>query len=182
MDFVRISRAIAGLKLMKYFPSDEDACIELAKDFSEMAESEEQIEWLVRRVQNLYNEWPGIREVRSVFCSRFKPKDGINAYSTTYLDGVPPERPIAPPSLPALPPGHVVSVDKQLDAAVVDLAKKKSAFPSKQKKQPEAIAPSPKPANSCRHRNLCEAVTKDGKRIILCVDCGDGLRPEGILQ
>lgn len=126
MDFHRVLSLIAGLKLMKYFPSDEDAWIELAKDLADMAENEEQVQWLVKRVRNLYAEWPGVHELRAVFCSRFKPKDGINAYSSVYLDGVPLSRPervqITAPEFPQieapLPPGHVASVDPQLENMV----------------------------------------------------------------
>ena len=39
----------------------------------------------------LYNEWPGPQEVRAVFCSRFKPADSIEAYSSVYMDGIPSE-------------------------------------------------------------------------------------------
>jgi len=125
MDFDRVAKAVASLKLMKFFPGDEDACLALVTDFGEMAENEEQIEWLVRRVRNLYSEWPGIHELRAVFCSRFKPKDGINAYSTQFLDGVPPERPAIPAIRPALPPGHRSSVDTSLETAIQDLANRK---------------------------------------------------------
>jgi len=128
MDFDRITKAVSGLKLMKFFPSDEDALLILINDLSEMADvtnpkisAEEQIEWMVRRVRNLYPEWPGLHELRAVFCSRFKPRDGINAYSTVYLDGIPksPESlAIAGPELKALPPGHTVSADKGVEDAV----------------------------------------------------------------
>lgn len=128
MDFQRIAKAIASLKLMKYFPADEDACIELAKDLADMAQNEDQIEWCIKRVRNLYPEWPGIRELRAVFCSRFKPQDGINAYSTIYLDGIPPSKQslvIAGPEQKSLPPGHVVSVDVKVERAVSVLVQTK---------------------------------------------------------
>lgn len=131
MDFDRVVRAIAGLKLMKFFPADEDACLVLATDLQEMADTEEQIEWAIKRVRNLYKEWPGVHELRAVFCSRFRPKDGINAYSTVYLDGLPPSKEalgIAGPELKALPPGHVASVDNGAEAAVHVLSKVKEAL------------------------------------------------------
>lgn len=128
MDFDRVSRAVSSLKLMKYFPSDEDACLALCSDLAEMATSEDQIEWTIRRVRNLYPEWPGIRELRAVFCSRFKPKDGITAYSTVYLDGLPPSTEgaalmIAMPDLKALPPGQTISVNIEVGSAMHVAAK-----------------------------------------------------------
>ena len=125
MDFERVARAVASLKLMKFFPADEDTCLALCTDLSEMAESEDQVEWLVRRIRNLYSEWPGIHELRACFCSRFKPKDGINAYSTMFLDGVPPERAVPAPALPALPPGHRSTADPELEAGIQDLSRGK---------------------------------------------------------
>jgi len=120
MNVPRIMKAIASLKLMKFFPGDEDACLALADDLAAMATTEEQIEWTVRRVRNLYSEWPGIHEVRAVFCSRFKPRDGINAYSAQFIDGVPPERAVPEPAPRALPPGHVTA-DVELNAAVQEV-------------------------------------------------------------
>ena len=120
MDFARIARAIARLKLMAFFPSDEDTCLGLAQELSEMCENEEQIEWLCKRVTQLYPKWPGIHELRACLCSRFKPKDGINAYSSQYPEGIPAApkpKEIAGPEMRALPPGASVSADLRVDAA-----------------------------------------------------------------
>lgn len=155
MDLDRILRAISGLKLMKFFPADEDAAIELAKGLAEMAENEEQIEWLIRRVRKLYKEWPGEAELRAVFCSRFKPKDGINAYSAVYLDGVPPERPLPPATPIALSPGHVATADKELDDKVKMVADRLSLRAHQSR---------------CPHRNIIQTMAG-----IVCQDCGEGM-------
>jgi hypothetical protein len=73
-----------------------------------MATEEAQVEWLVQRAVSLYAEWPGAREIRACFCSKFRPADGLSVGSTVYLDGIPSEKRIDPPALLALPPGHVV--------------------------------------------------------------------------
>ncbi len=125
----RATAIIGELALMKYFPSDPDARTALVRIICNMASNEEQIRKLVDRSLALYREWPGINELRACFCSFAKPADGVEAYSEVYIDGIPTEkeqsRQIEAPELPALPPGAVVTDKPELDAAVVDLAKKK---------------------------------------------------------
>ena len=96
-----------------------------------MCASEEQVRWLIDRMTSgIYAEWPGVHEMRACFCCRYKPKDGINAYSTIYPDGLPidptaPPRPeIAAPKLKALPPGHEATADPELEASIQRLAAK----------------------------------------------------------
>ncbi len=113
---------------LKFFPSDEDARIGIAEQLASMARSEEEIRWLVKRVPELHNQWPGIREVRAVFCGRFRPVDGIEAGSEIYPDGIPSERPqraaLAAGATMALEPGEV-SADPEMNALVANLAARK---------------------------------------------------------
>lgn len=74
---------------MRYFPSDPDARTGIAKQIAAMASSIEQVRWLVGRLPELYPDWPAMQEVRALFCSRFRPKDGLEAASQVYLDGIP---------------------------------------------------------------------------------------------
>ena len=76
---------------IKFFPSDPDARLGIAEEISEMADNADQVRWLVKRIPKLFSEWPALREVRAVFCSKFKPKDGIEVYSQVYLEGIPSE-------------------------------------------------------------------------------------------
>jgi hypothetical protein len=127
LNFERVADLLAGLTLMRFFPADDGARLELAKMVARMATTEAQVEWLVQRSIALYAEWPGAREIRACFCSKFQPADGLSVGSTVYLDGIPSERKIEAPALVALPPGHVASVDAGLEkdirllAAVKDL-------------------------------------------------------------
>ena len=95
-------RATARLARMAFFPADQFARNDLADDLEEMVSTDEQLLWLAKRVTALYGEWPGIREVRAVLCSRFKPKDGIEADSSKFVEGIPSEKP-PEPTLPLLP-------------------------------------------------------------------------------
>jgi hypothetical protein len=121
---------LSALAMLKYFPAGNEAVLEsLARMVGSMCENEEQVRWLVDRMTSgIYGEWPGPAEMRACFCSRFKPKDGINAYSQVYPDGLPPsseeaKRRLEGPKILALPPGSVASADPGLDAALILLEK-----------------------------------------------------------
>lgn len=89
MNFERVAELAAELTMLRYFPPDESARLAIVRMIGEMAENEDQVRWLVRRTLDLWNEWPGPLELRAVFCSRFKPKDGKNAYSERFVNGIP---------------------------------------------------------------------------------------------
>jgi hypothetical protein len=124
MNLETISNEIAKLGTMKFFPADPVVRLALVELMCDIAENEDQVRWLVKRVRTLYAEWPGEHELRAAFCSRFPPKDGINACSTVYLDGIPSER--KPEPFKALPSGAKVSADRLLENAVCELAAAKN--------------------------------------------------------
>src|ERR1019366_8314517 len=118
-----VAKLCGELTLLRFFPSDEDAKTCLFLLVGRMCSNEDQVRWLVQRTMAICNEWPGPVGLRQVLCSKFKPADGIEAGSTAmFPDGPPSERRIDPPALLALPPGHVVSMDRHLDNAVKMLA------------------------------------------------------------
>jgi hypothetical protein len=92
-----------------------------------MCSNEDQVRWLVPRVLAICNEWPGPLVLRQIFCSRFKPADGISAGGTlAFPDGVPSEiQKIRGWKPEMLPPGRTVSADKELDDKVRELARLK---------------------------------------------------------
>lgn len=125
MNPKRILEMLAEMAMLKYFPANNDAVlIGLARLCVEMCNSESEVRWLVDRMTSgLYAEWPGPQEMRAVLCSRYKPKDGINAYSTVYLDGIPASKEQlaisgAEQKLLPLPDGHVASRDERIDAGI----------------------------------------------------------------
>jgi hypothetical protein len=123
LDFNRTLEQLSALTLLKFFPSDPDARLELAKLVSRMASTEDQVEWLVARTVALCNEWPGPVGLRQILCSKFKPADGIEAGCTSmFPDGVPSEKQIEAPPLLALPAGHVATVDPGYDRSIRLLA------------------------------------------------------------
>lgn len=64
---------------IRFFPSEPEARFGIAESISGMAADEDQVRWLVGRLPQLYTDWPGMLEVRAVFCTKFKPRDGIEA-------------------------------------------------------------------------------------------------------
>jgi hypothetical protein len=131
MNPIKILEILAELRMLPFFPNDECVMNGIVRLVGAMCASEEQVRWLVSRMTSgIYEQWPGPREMRACFCNRYKPKDGINAYSTIYPDGLPidptaPPRPeIAAPKLKALPAGHAVTADPELEASIQKLAEK----------------------------------------------------------
>lgn len=109
MNPVQIAEILQQLRMLPYFPNDEYVLLGLVALVGQMCENEDQVRWLVARMTSgLYAEWPGPREMRACYCSKFKPKDGINACSTVYADGIPSEKQQRPmlerPPVGELPP------------------------------------------------------------------------------
>lgn len=80
VDVNAATRKLAELTMLKYFPHPDYAHAALVRMVCEMAQNDEQIDWLVKRMLSLYNEWPGPQVLRAIFCRRFKPADGIEAH------------------------------------------------------------------------------------------------------
>lgn len=73
--------AAKRLSALKFYPSEVDARLEIADMLQRMVPTADQLEWLVRTMVDRIGEWPGPREMRAVFCTRFRPMDGIEAWS-----------------------------------------------------------------------------------------------------
>jgi hypothetical protein len=73
--------------LMKFFPSDPGAKAALSRLLQRMCGSFVEAQWLVDTALDVYSDWPGTSELRALYCSRFKPTDGIEAYSVIFPEG-----------------------------------------------------------------------------------------------
>ena len=115
---------ISELAVLKFFPANnESVLLALVRLVSEMCHDEGEVRWLIDRMTSgLYGEWPGPAEMRACFCSRFRPRDGIEAYSTVYLDGIPSEKKsrlaIETKAPLALPEGHSATADSNIETAI----------------------------------------------------------------
>jgi hypothetical protein len=109
--------------LMKFFPSDPGARAALSRLLQRMCGSFDQAQWLVDRALDLYAEWPGTTEVRALYCSHFKPADGIDANSIIYPNGFLDGRPATIEAAPQykIEAGEPVSEDPEIALVVSDL-------------------------------------------------------------
>jgi hypothetical protein len=115
-----------------YYPTEAGARMIIGDELRSICESMNDGLWLVKRMARLYRKWPGVGELRLVYCaSGRRPLDAIAplGISELYPEGFPAEpgttARLAPASAPiALPPGKV-SADPEISALVGDLARRK---------------------------------------------------------
>jgi len=152
LDAQEVAYVLSDLMCLNFFPSDDQGRFAVFKVACAMASDVAQLRWLVDRMLQLFNKWPGPADMRAVFCTRFTPADGVWAprgergYWCESLEReLPSERPalaIASPDMKALPPG---SDDKGVDAAfnILNFAVKEKCREFNAKATPEEIAAAP---------------------------------------
>ncbi len=71
---------LARVKLMRavipFFPVEETALTAIVMSVESMVESIEALDWLTRIAINVMTKW-SLAELRGLYCTRYKPKDGI---------------------------------------------------------------------------------------------------------
>lgn len=89
-----VKKAVSRIALMPFFPSsDPNARALVFEDIVNICESDAHAEWLSMRFCQVFrNGWPGLEELRAVYCARFKPCDKRFADSHAYPDGIPSEQ------------------------------------------------------------------------------------------
>lgn len=63
------------------FPSDPLSLANITSETQKFVDQELRLKWLVDTFINHVGRWEGIREFRAVYCTRFKPADGIEEFS-----------------------------------------------------------------------------------------------------
>lgn len=121
---------VAKMALMAFFPGDPDIRAALVSVFMDMVETDEQLDWLVNRALRLYGKWPGVAEIRALYCSRWKPKDGMETYSSIYPEGIPSERKAPAPERDP-PRGGPVTADPDLNREIRQVADAKKLQPGR---------------------------------------------------
>ena len=89
IDIDKLSGRVAGLSAMRFFPSkdDKEGRLEITKAIASMAGTYDRALWIIDQMLNLSNDWPGIPEMRGIFCHRFPPADGVAGESKLCPDG-----------------------------------------------------------------------------------------------
>lgn len=65
--------------LMRFYPANNAEAISvIARMICKMANNEDEVVWLIQRSLDTFDEWPGLVEIRRLFCSRFRPADDID--------------------------------------------------------------------------------------------------------
>jgi hypothetical protein len=94
IDVRKAAEKIAQLGMLSFFPTEQHARAGVVALVCEMASDSAQVDWLVRRCLQLWSKWEGPGELRAVFCSKFRPRDGVEVCSLLpqFADGIPSER------------------------------------------------------------------------------------------
>jgi hypothetical protein len=119
--------AVEAMTAIPFFPTEDMARTMIADELRQMCRSRVELFWLVKRMIELYRKWPGVPELRMVYCSKHIPLDGKKALgiSESFPEGIPSEKQEALASL-ALPPGENMREVLQIEAAVRELAPAKT--------------------------------------------------------
>ena len=84
-----LSEAIEDLSICEFFPREPGAQAAIMRLLAKMCPHREALKWLVAAYTDKIGKWHGPAELRGVLCTRFRPADGIEAYSS--LPGYTPE-------------------------------------------------------------------------------------------
>lgn len=88
------SEQIAGAvhemaQVIPYFPSDEAGQLIIMRQMERFVSHAHELRWLVDTATGVMRKWESIPELRGLYCTRFKPADGIEANCS--LPGFTPE-------------------------------------------------------------------------------------------
>ena len=76
-----LTQAIEDLSMCEFFPSDPGAQSAIMRLLAKICPSREALQWLVSTFVNRIGKWHGPTELRAVLATKYRPNDGIEAYS-----------------------------------------------------------------------------------------------------
>jgi hypothetical protein len=79
----QFENAVGRLAALAFFPVSDEARTEIMRLLYRMVSTVEQLNWLCTTMIDRVGTWRGPVELRGVFCTRFKPADGIEANCLT---------------------------------------------------------------------------------------------------
>jgi len=72
-----IVSAVGELGILDFFPKEDCEREAVMKLIERMVESKRQLDWLIATMIDRVGKWKGPKEFRGIFCTRFKPADGV---------------------------------------------------------------------------------------------------------
>jgi hypothetical protein len=75
--------AVAQMTILRYFPAESIGRAMVMDLLARMVGTAEQLNWLTRTLIDRVGEWQGPAQLRGLFCTRFKPADGIEGPTCT---------------------------------------------------------------------------------------------------
>ena len=78
-----LTEAVKQLGILRYFPNEPGSREAVMELLERMVESPEALRWLVRAMIDEVGEWRGPKELRGVYCTRFNPADGVEAWCSS---------------------------------------------------------------------------------------------------
>lgn len=78
-----LTEAVKQFGILRYFPNEPGSREAVMELLERMVESSESLRWLVRTMIDEIGEWKGPMELRGVYCSRFHPMDGVEAWCSS---------------------------------------------------------------------------------------------------
>lgn len=76
------AQCVAEMEGIPFFPAGEMARAAIMRSLVEMASQPGELRELSKRMRSHYRRWPGEAEMRGVFCTFARPRDGIEAGAT----------------------------------------------------------------------------------------------------
>lgn len=76
------AQCVAEMEGIPFFPTGEMARAAIIRSLVEMANQPRELAELSKRMRTHYRKWPGEAELRGVFCTFAKPRDGIESGAT----------------------------------------------------------------------------------------------------
>jgi hypothetical protein len=88
--FSQFSLAADELAAIPYYPREESARMAVLDALMRFVAGPSELRWLVRTAIDVMDKWEGVAQLRALYCTRFRPADGIEGVACT-LPGFRPE-------------------------------------------------------------------------------------------
>lgn len=85
-----IEATVRTIETMKFFPLQPSVKFELSDLLASMVATPEDLEWFRCLLRDRVSEWPGLAELRAIYCTSRKPFDGNEGTGYSTLPGFQP--------------------------------------------------------------------------------------------